>query len=140
MREFKSATGKTFLTINFDSKNNLLYNNWIGYASSDNIMQGATSFLEVLQEVNCACSITDNSEFVGPWHNSLEWLCDSWIPSAKAAGLKFHAHVANKGSFADEAARKLAECVENAFEMKVFENLLDAQDWIKSKSYVTVSA
>ncbi|MBC5993508.1 hypothetical protein [Pontibacter cellulosilyticus] len=139
MREFKSATGKTFLTINFDSKNNLIYNNWIGYASSENIMQGATSFLEVLQETNCASTITDNSEFVGPWENSIEWLCENWIPSARAAGLKFYAHIANKGSFADEAARKLANCVESAFEMKVFESLMDAQEWIKSKTQVTVT-
>ena len=133
MREFKSATGKTFLTINYDKKQNLIYNNWIGYASTENVKQGATSYLEFIQETSCPYNITDNREFAGPWDNSLEWICNKWVPAANKAGLRFYAHVANKGSFAEVAAKKLAVCASGAIEMKVFEHLTDAQDWIKTK-------
>ncbi|MEJ8801377.1 hypothetical protein [Pontibacter sp. H249] len=140
MRKFKSATGKTFLTISYDSTNDLIYNNWIGYASSENVKQGANSYIEVLQETSCSSAITDNSEFVGPWDSSLEWLCNYWVPAAKLSGLRFYAHVVSKGSFAEEAAKKLAECAENSFEVKLFDRLADAQDWIKIKTNVVASA
>lgn len=136
MIELKSATGKTFLTISYEQKNNLIFNNWIGYASTENIIQGSVSFLEMLKEKNCPYSITNNREFAGPWDSSLDWLCNEWVPAAKAAGLQFYAHVVNKGSFAEAAAHELAGCVNNSFEMQVFESLSDARDWIKEKMNV----
>ncbi|GAB3820729.1 hypothetical protein GCM10028895_21490 [Pontibacter rugosus] len=86
MIELKSATGKTYLTIQLDQKNKWLYNNWTGYVSTDNVRQGAISFLELLEESDCSYSLTDNRELVGPWEKSLTWIRTDWIPAAKKPG------------------------------------------------------
>ncbi|SFU90290.1 hypothetical protein SAMN04487941_3195 [Pontibacter akesuensis] len=138
MREFKSATGKTYLTISHDKKNRWIYNNWTGYVSTDNVKVGSTSFLEVLQQTGCAFTLIDNRELVGPWDQSLEWIKNEWVPAAKKVGLRFYAHVVNKDTFAEAAALQMQDFVKGEFEMRVFYSMPDAQEWLQQQMSVPI--
>lgn len=131
VQELKTATGKTFLTISFDEHNNWIYNDWSGYVSPDNVMQGCLSVLEAIEKYKAPASLNDNRHLVGPWDQSVDWIEQEWTPRAVAAGLRYFAQVVDENSFAATSSADLLSKVQDRFLMRIFRDQESARDWLK---------
>lgn len=129
--ELTSVTGKVFLTIEYDTVNNWIYNNWLGYVSPNNVKLGSLAVLEAFQEYKTPYGLNNNIELVGRWDESVDWIEKEWMPKAVAAGLRCYAHVANKESFAAPSAAAMQSRSQDMFDMRVFDNLESAKKWLR---------
>jgi hypothetical protein len=129
--ELQSATGKVYLTIDFDTHDKWIYSNWFGYASPDNVKQGALAVLDAYRLHPTPYLLNDNSQLVGRWDDSVDWIEETWMPQAIASGLRYFAHVANQESFAAASALDMLRRSEGLFQMQIFGDLDSAQEWLK---------
>ena len=93
----KNSLNNTFFTLEFDPINNWYFANWIGYASPENVKEGALRYLELMKEKPSAFLLNNNQELVGPWEKANDWLENVWIPQARELGLKYMAHILRCG-------------------------------------------
>lgn len=136
MQELKSPTNRIYLTIDTDHANRWVAVNWQGYLTKDSIQTGAAAYTQALAEAGYACVLNDTREVRGPWDHSLEWVLNVWAPAAAAAGLRYFAMITTPDSFADESASAFYAQL-TAFEAKVFDNLTDAQAWLRQHARAT---
>ena len=83
---FKNSLNQIFLTLEYDSINNWHFANWIGYASTENVKEGAVAHLKLMRENPCPYFLNNNQELVGPWDKANDWLQEVWIPQARDLG------------------------------------------------------
>jgi hypothetical protein len=129
-KELSDSFGKVFISISFDSQDKWVYNNWMGYQTFENVVAGANACLEVMEHAKVSCLLNDNRLVVGPWHHATDWAIQDWIPRAMHAGLKYFAHVVNQQTLAGMTSAELYRKVGNMLEMKVFDNLEEARQWL----------
>lgn len=133
MQELKSSTNRVYLTLETDHANRWVSVTWQGYLTKDSIQTGATAYTQALAESGYACVLNDTRLVRGPWDHSLEWVLHVWAPRAAAAGLRYFAMITTPDSFAEESASAFYTQL-TAFEAKVFDNLDDAQAWLRQHS------
>lgn len=129
--EFQNSFGKTFLFTEFDQQNNWIYNDWQGLLSLDGVIRGATGILQILQHTRCPYILNDNRGVLGSWKQANEWIETEWMPQALAAGLRCHAHVVAPGVFGQASAEDMHLRVGSSFHMHLFENIEEAQAWLR---------
>jgi hypothetical protein len=132
VQELTSSTGKVYLTISFDETNKWIYNDWIGYVTPDNVMQGCLAVLDAIKKHKVSCGLNDNRHLVGRWDQSVGWIEEEWTPQAVAAGLRYFAHVVDIESFAAASSVQMLERVQGKFHMRIFHDLDSARDWLKA--------
>ncbi|MBD1396874.1 hypothetical protein H9Q13_06835 [Pontibacter sp. JH31] len=130
LRELKSATGKIFLTTHVDERNNWVYNNWLGYVTPENVVQGSLAVLEMIEKYQVSYGLNDNRLLVGRWDHSVDWIEQVWTPRAAAAGLRYYAHVVNEDSFAAASSADMLSRVQGRFHMHIFQDIESAQQWL----------
>lgn len=129
--ELTSATGKVFLTVEYDEASNLIYNNWVGYVSPENVKLGSMAVLEAFQTYKTPYGLNDNRLLVGRWDDSVSWIEKEWMPKAIAAGLRYYAHIANHESFAAASAADMLQRAHGLFQMHIFDDMESAKRWLK---------
>lgn len=132
LQELKSATGKTYLTIYFDQQNKWVYNDWTGYVTPGNVLQGSLAVLAAIEKHGVTCGLNDNRNLVGRWDQSVDWIEREWVPRAVAAGLRYYAHVVDGSSFAAASSADMLNRVRDRFHMRIFQDFDAAQDWLKT--------
>lgn len=129
--EFQNSFGKTFLTTEFDKQNGWIYNDWQGLLSLETVRQGSMGILQVLQHTRCAYILNDNRGVLGSWKQANEWIETDWMPQALASGLLYHAHIVAPGVFGQASAEDMHLRVGNSFQMRLFEDVEEAQTWLR---------
>lgn len=129
IQEFKSPTGRVFLTIETDTFNRWILVDWIGYLTADSIRTGAAAYTEALAKSGFSCVLNDTRSVRGPWDHSMDWVINVWAPNAAAAGLKHFAMVSTPESLADGSAANFYAQL-TAFQAEVFDNLSSARAWL----------
>ena len=129
-KEFTNAFGKVFLSVEYDARNQLFYNDWRGYQTLESIMTGANAYLKELARHHCPYLLNDNTNVTGPWDHAVAWIAEDWIPRAIAAGLTHFAHVVSPASFAALSAEAMSTEVGERFQMRIFGNLDEARQWL----------
>lgn len=129
-REAANAFGKTFLTMEYEPQNHLIYNRWQGYLTLDNVMAGANTVLELLAEVKCPHLLNDNTGVTGPWDHAVAWIAQDWTPRAIALGLTHFAHVVDAKSFAALSADAMQSGIAGLFEMRIFGSVENGRAWL----------
>jgi hypothetical protein len=132
-QEFKNAFGKVYLTVIVDRKNGWVYTNWIGYLTEENIKAGALAYTQAVKEAGFNRVLNDTRQIVGSWDHSLDWVVNVWGPQAAQAGVKHFAMVTNPKTLAESTASSFYSSLK-AFEVKVFDNLVDAEFWLRQFS------
>ncbi|WP_299702598.1 hypothetical protein [uncultured Pontibacter sp.] len=130
VQELKSSTGKTFLTIHYDEKNQWIHNDWSGYVSPEYVMQGSLAVLDAIEKYRVACGLNDNRHLVGRWDESVDWIEQEWIPKATAAGLRHYAHVVDADTFAAASSEDMLTRVQDRFQMRIFRDIDEAKEWL----------
>jgi hypothetical protein len=77
-KELSTSTGKVYLSIYYDEQNNWIYNNWVGYVSPENVKLGSLAVLDALKKYKTPCGLNDNTELVGRWDQSVDWIAQEF--------------------------------------------------------------
>ena len=128
---FKNNLNKVFLTLEYDPINSWHYANWIGYASTDNVKDGACAYLDLMRQIPCPYFLNNNQELVGPWDKANDWLQAVWVPQARDLGLRYMAHVLAPNIAAALSGQDLHRRIEGQFEMRIFGGVSKAQAWLR---------
>lgn len=131
-RELSTSTGKVYLSIYYDEQNNWIYNNWVGYVTPENVKQGSLAVLEAFKTYKTPFGLNDNTELVGRWDQSVDWIAQEWMPKAVEAGLRCYALVVDKEAFAAASALEMQNRAEGQFTMRLFEHITEAKEWLHS--------
>ena len=130
-QEFTNSLGELYLTTEFDSQNNWIYNDWQGLISNESVVQGSVSILQLLERTRCPYVLNDNRNLLGSWKQANNWIEQTWIPQALAAGLRYYAHIVAPGVFGQAAAEDMHLRVGSHFQMHLFESLEEASNWLR---------
>lgn len=132
VKEYKSALGKVYLTIETDTENRWIFTDWQGYLTAENIKVGAKAYVDALAKAGFSCVLNDTRSVRGPWDHSMEWVLNEWAPSAARAGLRYFAMITTPETLADSSnATFYAQLT--AFEAQLFDNMADARDWLRQQ-------
>jgi hypothetical protein len=132
-QEIKNQSGNTFLILEYDQENKWLYANWIGYQNLENIQKGMAEAESMYRLYRYSKVLNDNRALIGPWDKSNEWLEQRLAPNAAYFNIRHIAHVVSPGIFGQLSAQDLQSRLLNKIEIKLFEDIGRAQDWLKSK-------
>ncbi|MGV3589584.1 MAG: hypothetical protein ACO1OF_21435 [Adhaeribacter sp.] len=132
-REVKNQAGNTFLMLEYDPENKWLYLNWIGYQNLDNIKQGLREVWTMFRRFRFSKVLNDNRELIGPWDKANDWLQHELGPETTPVRIKHIAHVISPGIFGQLSVQDLQARLLNKIEIKLFEDISRAQDWLKTK-------
>jgi hypothetical protein len=128
--ELTNAFGKVYLTIEYDSANHWVYNNWMGYLTYNGVVEGSDACLRMLAEHACPYVLNDNRQVVGRWDHAVVWLVTDWAPRASTQGVTHCAHVVSPEATAADSAETVNIGLEHTLNMRIFDNITDAQAWL----------
>jgi hypothetical protein len=123
--------GKEYLTVAYDEACRWVYANWKGYQTFGGVVAGANTVLEVLQQHACPYLLNDNRLVLGPWDHAVQWIAQDWAPRAIASGVTHFAHVVPPASLAAESARAMHLGVSGELEIRLFEDVGEAEAWLQ---------
>ena len=103
---------------------------WRGHVDQAEATKGAEAYLYHATQVPCSYLLNDNSQLVGPWFESLEWLLHVWVPQAERLGLRYVAHIVQADQHHDIFTRP--HDIPLPFELQIFQNPEDARHWLAS--------
>lgn len=129
-QELKNVFGKVFLTITVNREKRWVHTNWIGYLTEDNVKAGALAYTQAVKEAGFNCVLNDTRQIVGGWDHSLDWVLNEWAPQAARAGIQHFAMIVSRETLAESTASAFYSSLK-AFEAKVFDNIADAEDWLR---------
>ena len=115
--------------LTYDEAEGWLCATWRGYVDEAEAMRGAEAYLAHAAAVPCAYLLNDNTPLRGPWFDSLDWLARVWVPQAAALGLRYVAHVVQPDRHYDVIPERLPAGA--PFELQVFEEVAEAQRWLR---------
>jgi hypothetical protein len=133
----KNSFGNKYLTISYDRENNWVYNYWSGMLSLENVMEGATEVLKFLKDTGCSMILNDNRTIIGSWDKANDWIEKEWMPEALTYGLRRFAHIVSPGIFGQASAEEMSVRAGDKFEMRLFKDLEEAQNWLRSNRMAT---
>jgi hypothetical protein len=122
---------KSTCTLTYEEEAQWLQAVWRGYVDPDEAMRGAEAYLQHAAQFPCAFFLNDNSQLLGPWFESLDWLAQVWVPRAVQLGLRFVAHVVPIDQHYDILTSQLLQGTPVPFELQIFQNLADARHWLQ---------
>lgn len=132
--ELKNKFGKVFFTLSHDKKNELIYANWIGFVSVEDVIEGATKCLEAFESTGYTSFINDNRQLTGPWNKANDWIAETWMPRALQSGLKNFAFIVSPNVFGEMSAVDLETRLDNVgFVMRNFKDYEEGLAWIQER-------
>jgi hypothetical protein len=111
---------------------------WKGYVDPLEAREGALAYLRHATQHSCALLLNDNSQLQGPWLDSLDWLGDMWVPQAARMGLCYVAHIVQADRLTDTISASFPVAL--PFELQIFQDLADAQQWLRQCRARTLSS
>ncbi|GGF25712.1 hypothetical protein [Hymenobacter cavernae] len=114
----------------YDEANGWLRATWRGFVNNQDATKGASKTLEVMEITHAPCLLNDNSQIVGPWFDSVEWLERVWVPQAAKLGLRYIAHVMPPDANADITTVAIRHPDQIPFELQIFRQVAEAEEWL----------
>ncbi|MFC7000057.1 hypothetical protein [Rufibacter roseus] len=87
------------------------------------------AYTQAVKESGYSCVLNDTSNVVGGWDHSLDWVVNEWSPRAAESGVQYFALITTPESFAEATASDFFSSI-RAFEVRVFQNMVDAKAWL----------
>jgi hypothetical protein len=100
---------------------------------------GATDLLQQLPTAQVHYLLNDNSQVLGPWFDSVDWLQRIWGPHAERLGLRYVAHVLQPHVEDDLGLLLRQNPFAGKFELQFFTTVADAECWLLECQQVAVS-
>ncbi|WP_162052168.1 hypothetical protein [Pontibacter pamirensis] len=134
LKEIKNVFVRTYYRIEYKSRTHIVEATWYGTATKQDLKQAIIAGLEVHERTSCAYRLNDNTDFSGPWADSVTWIAEEWLPRAYASGIRYLAHIARPGSFGESAGEAvLSSKISSQIEVGLFTSRAVAIDWLLAK-------
>lgn len=135
----KNELDEKYYELFYNAEKHYLYANWIGFATSQEIVDGATllqHWQEEHRDQNVSCYINDNREFKGTWGVEMQWVTEEWTPAVYNAGLRYCALVLSPDIFAQMSAAAFDEASAEIGKLntRMFKTFEEAERWIEEKN------
>ncbi|WP_276135283.1 hypothetical protein [Polluticoccus soli] len=143
LAELKNELDEIYYELFYNEQKHYLYANWIGFSSSQDIVDGATvlmHWLEQNRDKNVSCYINDNRQFKGTWGVEMQWVTEVWTPAVYNSGLRYCALVLSQDIFAQMAAAAFDEASAEVGKLttRMFNTFEEAEKWVDEKNRVNV--
>ncbi|MHC2992911.1 hypothetical protein OB13_15480, partial [Pontibacter sp. HJ8] len=121
-----------FFTARRRGGNSYIFAQWFGVQSVETVQEGGYKLLEMMHEKPTSKLLNSNKQVVGSWDMALEWAENVWAPQMRAAGLKYLAQVIPSSIFATLTIENLMQKIDGEFEIRTFDEEIDAAAWLLS--------
>ena len=139
--QIENAFGKVYYKIEYKKDLDIVQADWFGFATNQDLKKAVIAGLQLHEQTRCPFRLNNNTEFTGPWADAVSWLEEEWLPRAYKSGIRYLAHVARPSSFGEAAGEALqVGKIGSTIEVKMFNNIEDALQWLKSKQALAASA
>ncbi len=129
---FRRADGHVYLTATRDRANGWIHALWTGIQTLETIQTGGLAYIEMLKQEPCPKLLNDHRELVGRFVDANQWIAEVWTPRIMQAGLRYFAQVLAPGVFGQMSMQDLHLRISDQFEIKMFDQLADAEAWLNS--------
>jgi hypothetical protein len=128
-----------FAVLDWDKSLNAITLRWKAFAYGEAFQTAINKIVELLVEKNSSKFLNDTTHMRAVGSEDQVWVLENWVPRAKAAGLKWNAIVLPNSQFARNTVTEAVSRGENrakgtpSFEIRYFETVEEAKEWLKSK-------
>jgi hypothetical protein len=130
----KTLVQDDFFEIDYDDEYCCLHVDWKGYQTDKSVKDGVNCFINLMSEHQVFKVLNDNTNILGIWMGVAGWLVFDALPRAKKAGMTSFAHVYGTSRFSRVSADAAIALLHSArTDIKAFENLQAAKDWLRSR-------
>ncbi|TPE43163.1 hypothetical protein [Pontibacter mangrovi] len=120
------------IAIEYNPVEEWIYVNWRGYQNYESVVAGCEKMLELMQKVACYRILNDNTHVEGKWSEAAKWGAEVWFPAMFEAGLQCFAWIYSPSFLSRLSTDKLLQLADYPDGIKVFDNLQQAKDWMRS--------
>ncbi len=110
-----------------------IHANWIGFQNLGTIQFGCYKIRDFLKRHRCRKMINDNTCVLGTWSDAAEWVGQQAFPMLEREGLVYLAWIYSKSTFSQLSAEKSHNAKLGNVEIKFFDNIPEAEEWLQSK-------
>lgn len=133
-KELRDESQNIFCQVEYWNDKTITYANWIGNGLVvEQIKEGAMLMLEYLRESKTTFVLNDTRHVIGSWDEANDWIANEWMPKAVEMGLRKFAHVVSDDLFAQLSAEFMednSKKIDGGFQMRLFDNLKEAEKWL----------
>lgn len=130
-RILRHANGQAFCSTEYVAGERWLRATWQGFVSPAEAAQGAQAALEPLNITQVHYLLNDNSQLLGGWFDSIEWLQQTWVPQAVQLGIRYVAHVLQPHTEATLSDILAHDPFAGQFELQLFSTVEQAAAWLR---------
>ena len=123
---------ESYIVIELNHKEDWIYVNWRGFVNYDTVTAGCEKILHFMEEYQSYKILNDNTNVEGMWSGVSKWVGQDWIPRMDAAGMQCFAWVYSSSKLSRLSTDKALSFVQDYDCISTFENLEDAQEWLRS--------
>ena len=128
---FAHPGGREYCRATYSEATHWLHLTWTGVVTTQDGQRSATELLRLLPTSPVQYLLNDNSQVLGPWFDSLDWLQRIWAPQAERLGLCYVAHVLQPHTEDDLGLLLRQNLFAGKFELQFFTSLEDAECWLR---------
>ncbi|MDO7874255.1 hypothetical protein Q5H93_05880 [Hymenobacter sp. ASUV-10] len=96
-------------------------------------MDGGLTYVDMLRTEPCPKLLNDHRELTGGFTEANSWIEQVWTPLILDAGLRHFAQVMSPDIFGQLAIGNLQMRIGEVFEMRMFDRLETAQEWLRGQ-------
>ncbi len=128
---FAHPGGREYCHAAYSNATRWLHLTWSGVVTTPDGQHAATELLRLLPTSPVRYLLNDNSQVLGPWFDSLDWLQRLWAPQAGRLGLCCVAHVLQPHTEDDLGLLLRQNLFAGKFELQFFTSRQDAEYWLR---------
>ncbi|MFD1873106.1 hypothetical protein [Hymenobacter bucti] len=125
--------GREYCRAEYNETDHWLHATWKGVVTTPDGQRAAAKMLQQLHLTQVPYLLNDNSQVLGPWFDSVDWLQHIWAPQATRLGLRYVAHVLQPHTEDDLGLLLQHNPFAGKFELQFFTNLADATTWLRDR-------
>ena len=123
--------GREYCRATYHEATHCLHATWKGVVTTQDGQRGATELLRLLPQPEVPYLLNDNSQVLGPWFDSIDWLQRIWVPQAGRLGLHYVAHVLQPHIEDGLGLLLRQNPFAGKFELQFFTSVEDADCWLR---------
>jgi hypothetical protein len=121
-----------WLSIRWDQEHQCVYAEFKGFSTSAEFRASATKILDAILERRASSLVSDNRRLEGVVDEDQQWLFETWVPMAVAAGLERIAVVlAHHGQGKAASENIITRFGKTEFVTRTFASVADALEWVR---------
>jgi PAS domain S-box-containing protein len=106
---------------------------WSGYQRVETVQRGGLKILDLVRINRAEKLLNDNTQVLGNWSESAEWVAKDLLVSLEQAGLRHMAWVQSNSAFSQLSAHKTVEISTVNIELAFFSDVTAAELWLDHK-------